>query len=72
MTTTLSPPSLSLSKTVDKSTAISGDTLVYTLGAVAAHVGGAAIWTGAWRVTVWGVVAMGVTAGAGALFGTVA
>jgi VIT1/CCC1 family predicted Fe2+/Mn2+ transporter len=41
------------------------------LGAVAARVGGASPWTGAWRVTFWGALAMAVTAGAGALFGAV-
>ncbi len=42
------------------------------LGAVSAQVGGAQIWNGIWRVTFWGAIAMGVTAGAGALFGAVA
>jgi VIT1/CCC1 family predicted Fe2+/Mn2+ transporter len=42
------------------------------LGAVAAGVGGASPWIGAWRVTFWGALAMAVTAGAGALFGAVA
>lgn len=41
------------------------------LGLVAARVGGANAWTGAWRVTFWGALAMGITAGAGALFGAV-
>lgn len=41
------------------------------LGALAAWTGGARIATGALRVTFWGALAMGVTAGAGALFGTV-
>jgi len=39
------------------------------LGALAAWTGGARIVPGALRVTFWGAVAMGVTAGAGALFG---
>jgi len=39
------------------------------LGALAARTGGARIVPGALRVTFWGAVAMGVTAGAGALFG---
>ena len=39
------------------------------LGAVAAKVGGAGVWTGAWRVTFWGALAMAVTAGVGRLFG---
>jgi VIT1/CCC1 family predicted Fe2+/Mn2+ transporter len=42
------------------------------LGAVSAQAGGARIWNGTWRVAFWGAVAMGVTAGAGALFGAVA
>lgn len=39
------------------------------LGAVAAKVGGAGVWIGAWRVTFWGALAMAVTAGVGRLFG---
>ena len=39
------------------------------LGAIAARVGGASVLTGAWRVTFWGALAMGLTAGVGALFG---
>jgi VIT1/CCC1 family predicted Fe2+/Mn2+ transporter len=42
-----------------------------TLGAVAAKTGGANIMKGALRVTFWGALALGVTAGIGALFGTV-
>jgi VIT1/CCC1 family predicted Fe2+/Mn2+ transporter len=42
------------------------------LGAISAHVGGAQVWNGTWRVAFWGAVAMAVTAGAGALFGAVA
>jgi vacuolar iron transporter family protein len=42
------------------------------LGALAAHVGGAGVIAGAIRVTFWGALAMAVTAGVGALFGTVA
>jgi VIT1/CCC1 family predicted Fe2+/Mn2+ transporter len=40
------------------------------LGALAARTGGARMAPGAIRVTFWGALAMGVTAGAGALFGT--
>jgi vacuolar iron transporter family protein len=40
------------------------------LGGVAARVGGGAVATGAIRVTFWGALAMGLTAGVGALFGT--
>ena len=42
--------------------------LLSVLGALAARVGGAPIWAGAVRVTFWGALAMGVTAGVGALF----
>ncbi len=41
------------------------------LGTLAARAGGAAVATGAMRVTFWGALAMGATAGVGALFGTV-
>ena len=42
------------------------------LGGLAAHAGGAGVVVGAMRVTFWGVLAMAVTAGVGALFGTAA
>jgi len=42
------------------------------LGGLAARAGGAGMTKGAIRVTFWGALAMGVTAGVGALFGTVA
>ena len=38
------------------------------LGALAAKIGGAPMWVGTVRVTFWGALAMGVTAGVGALF----
>lgn len=38
------------------------------LGMLAARVGGASIWIGAWRVGFWGALAMLVTAGVGTLF----
>ena len=41
------------------------------LGALAAAVGGASAAVGAARVTFWGALAMALTAGVGALFGTV-
>lgn len=41
------------------------------LGGIAARVGGASSVAGAIRVTFWGALAMGLTAGVGALFGTV-
>jgi VIT1/CCC1 family predicted Fe2+/Mn2+ transporter len=40
------------------------------LGALAARAGGADILTGAWRVTIWGALAMALTYAVGALFGT--
>ena len=40
------------------------------LGALAAHTGGARILLGTVRVTFWGALAMAITAGIGALFGT--
>ena len=42
------------------------------LGALGAVTGGATPWKGAFRVAFWGALAMAVTAGVGALFGTVA
>ncbi len=41
------------------------------LGVLAARVGGANIWKGAFRVSFWGALAMSITAGIGSLFGTV-
>jgi VIT1/CCC1 family predicted Fe2+/Mn2+ transporter len=41
------------------------------LGALAARAGGASLVKGALRVTFWGALAMGVTTGVGALFGTI-
>lgn len=43
--------------------------LLAVLGAVAARVGGAAMWRGALRVIFWGALAMGVSALVGRLFG---
>jgi vacuolar iron transporter family protein len=40
------------------------------LGALAARAGGASAWTGVWRVTFWGLLAMAATAGIGVLFET--
>jgi VIT1/CCC1 family predicted Fe2+/Mn2+ transporter len=42
------------------------------LGGLAARAGGAGVAMGAIRVTFWGALAMVLTAGVGALFGTVA
>lgn len=41
------------------------------LGGLAAYAGGASIVTGSIRVTFWGALAMGLTAGVGSLFGMV-
>jgi vacuolar iron transporter family protein len=53
---------------------VSGTSLMFLaiLGALAARVGGASVSVGAMRVTFWGALAMALTAGVGALFGTVA
>ena len=53
---------------------VSGTSLVFLaiLGALAARVGGASVRVGAMRVTFWGALAMALTAGVGALFGTAA
>jgi len=53
---------------------VTGTSLVFLalLGALAAKAGGAPVLTGAGRVTFWGALAMALTAGAGALFGSVA
>ncbi len=45
--------------------------VLIVLGALGARTGGAPLWKGALRVTFWGILAMAVTAGVGALFGTV-
>jgi VIT1/CCC1 family predicted Fe2+/Mn2+ transporter len=52
--------------------AVAGSSLVFLalLGGLAAHTGGARVSVGAMRVTFWGALAMAVTAGVGALFGT--
>src|SRR5450631_763903 len=53
---------------------VAGTSLVFLafLGGLAARAGGAGLMAGAIRVTFWGALAMAVTAGVGALFGTVA
>jgi VIT1/CCC1 family predicted Fe2+/Mn2+ transporter len=49
-----------------------GTSLIFLalLGGLAARAGGARVAVGAMRVTLWGALAMGLTAGVGALFGT--
>jgi VIT1/CCC1 family predicted Fe2+/Mn2+ transporter len=53
---------------------VAGTSLLFLalLGGWAARVGGAGVGVGAVRVAFWGALAMAVTAGVGALFGTVA
>jgi VIT1/CCC1 family predicted Fe2+/Mn2+ transporter len=53
---------------------VSGTSLVFLalLGGLAARAGGAGVTVGAMRVTFWGALAMALTAGVGALFGTTA
>jgi vacuolar iron transporter family protein len=52
---------------------VSATSLVFLaiLGGLAARVGGASVARGVLRVTFWGAIAMAITAGVGALFGTV-
>jgi VIT1/CCC1 family predicted Fe2+/Mn2+ transporter len=52
---------------------VSGTSLAFLalLGGLAARAGGAPVAVGAMRVTLWGALAMGMTAGVGRLFGTV-
>jgi VIT1/CCC1 family predicted Fe2+/Mn2+ transporter len=52
---------------------VAGTSLLFLilLGALAAKAGGAGVMAGALRVGFWGALAMAVTAGAGALFGTI-
>ena len=53
---------------------VSATSLVFLalLGGLAAYAGGARVAVGVMRVTFWGALAMGLTAGVGALFGTLA
>jgi VIT1/CCC1 family predicted Fe2+/Mn2+ transporter len=62
-----------LVSTTALSGAVAASSLVFlaALGALAARTGGAPIVASALRVTFWGALAMAITAGAGALFGTV-
>ena len=49
---------------------ISSLIFLVVLGIIAARVGGANIWRGAFRVGFWGAFAMAITAGIGLMFGT--
>lgn len=51
--------------------AVSSLIFLILLGVLAARVGGANLWRGALRVGFWGALAMAITAGIGAIFGTV-
>ncbi|MDR3579604.1 MAG: VIT family protein [Oryzomonas sp.] len=59
-----------ISRVVEVSSVAALVTLV-VLGGIAAYAGGASVARGAVRVAFWGTLAMGVTAGAGKLFGAV-
>ena len=50
---------------------VSGSSLAFLalLGSLAARAGGSPVWPSVVRVTFWGALAMGLTAGVGALFG---
>jgi len=52
---------------------VAGSSLLFlaVLGGLAAFAGGASLLTGALRVLFWGALAMALTAGIGALFGTI-
>ncbi len=63
----VSPPSAMLWTVAVSSLAFLG-----LLGAISGRVGGASARVAAMRVTFWGALAMGLTAGVGALFGVVA
>lgn len=63
---TIFTPPIHLIPTVVFSTLI----FLAVLGAVAARIGGAHIFRGAFRVTFWGALAMTLTMGIGVLFGT--
>jgi len=66
--TVLVAPERALSAAV----ALTSLALLALLGGVAARVGGARVGVGTLRVAFWGALAMALTAGVGALFGTVA
>ncbi len=53
---------------------VSGSSLLFLalLGSLAARTGGSSVLTAAARVTFWGILAMALTAGVGALFGVAA
>lgn len=50
---------------------LAGSSLLFLalLGLVSARAGGAPVWTSVLRVSFWGALAMGITAGVGSLFG---
>ncbi len=67
LATALAPPSLLLGLVP-----LSSLLFLALLGGVAARAGGARVAAGAWRVTFWGALAMGLTAAVGALFAVAA
>jgi vacuolar iron transporter family protein len=66
----LSTAAIAPHKNVIPAVAVISLLLLGLLGSVAARVGGASLALGAARVLFWGALAMGVTAGVGALFET--
>ncbi|HEV2174818.1 MAG TPA: VIT1/CCC1 transporter family protein, partial [Nitrospira sp.] len=52
---------------------VAGTSLIFltVLGALAARAGGAPVMPSVIRITIWGALAMGITAGVGVVFGTV-
>ena len=60
----LAPPASLLAWTIGTAIAF-----LALLGAIAAKIGGTPVARSVWRVAFWGTLAMGITAGAGAVFG---
>lgn len=62
-----------LSPAAQLSPLVAGTSLIFLalLGALASYAGGAPVLVGTARVTFWGAIAMALTAGVGALFGTI-
>lgn len=67
----LVPVLLAPEATLIPAVAVTSIVFLALLGGIAAKVGGAPVAKAAMRVTFWGALAMAITAGVGALFGTV-
>jgi VIT1/CCC1 family predicted Fe2+/Mn2+ transporter len=65
----IATPVLSPAPYVGQVAAVTAIATLVALGAAAAYAGGASVVRGAARVAFWGALAMGLTAGAGRLFG---